>query len=532
MKNRNLPRLAGGVMVAGMLLPTTSSYAADAEQIIRDNCLLCHSEENASAPQFSRMSHQRKTPEGWLMTIARMQLMHGLKITDEERRTLVKYFADRQGLAPEETAGSRYAMERRLNTMESFESADFEQMCARCHSGARVALQRRPAQEWEKLVHFHLGQWPSLEYQAMARDRDWFDIALEKMVPELTSSYPLQSSAWESWKAAPKADLAGRWSFSGQLPGKGDLHGTMTVVAKQGDRYEVSVDGQYADGSPIKGSGRAIVYTGYEWRADLTIDGVKVRQVFAASKSGQQLTGRMFEAVHDEVGADIIAVREGSAPMLLDVQPEYIRAGSRAQLTLVGTGLGEQVSLGDGLQVVKELYRDDNKVVVEVMADAGASEGARQVSAGSANGASVNVFSSIDQVKVVPEFAVGRVGGNGGSTPKYNAQFQAEAWANGPDGKAGTEDDWRIGFVPASWHVEPFDERAKADRDTEFAGVMDARTGKFTTGAAGPNPERKMSTNNAGNLKVVAAVKEGSETLTADGQLIVTVQRWNNPPLP
>lgn len=53
MKNRNLPRLAGGVMVAGMLLPTTSSYAADAEQIIRDNCLLCHSEENASAPNLA-----------------------------------------------------------------------------------------------------------------------------------------------------------------------------------------------------------------------------------------------------------------------------------------------------------------------------------------------------------------------------------------------------------------------------------------------------------------------------------------------
>ena len=34
------------------------------------------------------------------MTIARMQLMHGLKITDEERRTLVKYFSDKQGLGP------------------------------------------------------------------------------------------------------------------------------------------------------------------------------------------------------------------------------------------------------------------------------------------------------------------------------------------------------------------------------------------------------------------------------------------------
>jgi quinohemoprotein amine dehydrogenase len=61
---------------------------------------------------------------------------------------------------------------------------------------------------------------------------------------------------------------------------------------------------------------------------------------------------------------------------------------------------------------------------------------------------------------------------------------------------------------------------------------MNAETGMFTTAAAGPNPERRMSTNNAGNLKVVANVTEEGRQLSADGQLIVTVQRWNNPPLP
>ena len=36
-------------------------------------------------------------------------------------------------------------MERRLNTVEKFDSDNLTQMCARCHSGARVQLQRRPA---------------------------------------------------------------------------------------------------------------------------------------------------------------------------------------------------------------------------------------------------------------------------------------------------------------------------------------------------------------------------------------------------
>lgn len=123
------------------------------------------------------------------MSIARMQVMHGLSISDDDRRTLVKYLADKQGLAPSETDGVRYAMERRLNTVEHFDD-QLSQMCGRCHSGARVALQRRPAQEWEHLVNFHLSQWPSLEYQAQARDRDWLDIALKQMVPDLAKRFP------------------------------------------------------------------------------------------------------------------------------------------------------------------------------------------------------------------------------------------------------------------------------------------------------------------------------------------------------
>ncbi len=531
MKNLNLSSAVGMVVLATALLPAGTALAADAESIIRSKCLACHSEEAAPAT-FSRMSHQRKTPEGWLMTIARMQVMHGLQISDEERRTLVKYFADKQGLAPEETNGARYAMERRLNTFESFESQDFSDMCARCHSGARVELQRRPQAEWEKLVHFHLGQWPTLEYQALARDRDWMQLALDNMVPQLAKDLPLQSDSWETWKDAAKQPLVGNWSFTAQMPGKGDLYGMMKVTGGKGDQYKVSIEGQYADGTPLKGTGSAIVYTGYEWRANLTVDGVKMRQVFAANAAGTGLTGRMFESIHDEAGMDFSAVREGTAAKILAVQPEYVRAGSKQELTLVGTGLSGAPDLGKGVKVLKVRSKDQNKMVVTVEVAKNAQPGQRQVAAGKANGAMLTIFDKIDSIKVVPDFAVARVGGNGGSTPKYNAHFQAEAWANGADGKPGTDDDLRIGFVPANWHVEPFDAQAEADRDTHFTGRMDAKTGVFTTAAAGPNPERRMSTNNAGNLKVVADIEEKGQKVSADGQLIVTVQRWNNPPLP
>ncbi|WP_084624107.1 quinohemoprotein amine dehydrogenase subunit alpha [Oceanospirillum beijerinckii] len=539
LRSGRLTQLASGLALAGALLPAGQAVASDAEaeNLIRSKCLICHSEEQAEPATFSRMSHQRKTPEGWLMTIGRMQVMHGLQISDQDRRKLVKYFADNQGLAPEETEGARYAMERRLNTMENFESAQFTEMCARCHSGARVALQRRPAAEWENLIHFHLGQWPSLEYQALSRDRDWFKLALEEMVPELTADFPLQSASWEQWQKKAKQPLGGQWSFAAQMPAKGDAHGVMTVSQTGHDQYKVSISGQYADGSLLKGSGTAIVYTGYEWRANLTVDGVKMRQVFAASADGNQLTGRMFEAVHDEAGMDFIAARQSQQQTLLSVQPQFIKAGSTQMVTLVGTGLDQKgldkkVSLGKGVEVVSVIAQDANRLVLRVKAQAKAAPGLRQVKAGKANGATLTVYDRIDSLKVIPEYSVARVGGNGGSTPKYNAHFQAEAWGNGADGKPGTADDLRIGFVPAKWHVEPFDEAAKADRDVEFTGSMNPNTGMFTTAAAGPNPKRRMSTNNAGNLKVVAKVTDEGQQVSGDGQLIVTVQRWNNPPLP
>ena len=82
-----------------------------------------------------------------------------------------------------ELTTNRYILEKTPNYQEDFKDSLFVEMCARCHSGARVGLQRRPSTEWDNLVNFHLGKFPTLEYQALARDRDWFDIAQKQIVP-------------------------------------------------------------------------------------------------------------------------------------------------------------------------------------------------------------------------------------------------------------------------------------------------------------------------------------------------------------
>ncbi len=529
--NKPMPKpLLQGLMASALALGIQAAHAeGEAQQIIDSTCVACHTKE--SDQSWSRISHMRKTPEGWLMTIARMQTMHGLKISDADRRTLVKYLADKQGLAPAETEGYRYALERRTNTHEEFDSQQFTEMCARCHSGARVKLQYRPQAEWDYLANFHLGQIPSLEYHALARDRDWWPIAQNEIVPMLGKEQPLATKAWSDWQQQPALPVSGHWTLAGHLPGKGQLMAEMTVVPAAGkDQYSLTLSGRFADGTPVSGSGSAIVYTGYEWRASLSLGDIEMRQVFAL-KDGE-LSGRMFDISDDSNGIDILGARtESGASQLLAVQPGYLKAGVDTELTLVGSNLQGTPNLGKGVRLLKVLDSSDNEIRVLARASAKA-QGVQAVSVGSAGGASLAVYDKVAAVKVVPEFAVARIGGNGSSTKELPARFDAEAWSAGKDGKAGTADDFRIGVMPATWKVAPFDAQAEEDQDVKFAGVMQTSSGIFTPAGAGPNPERKMMTNNAGHLKVIADVADAGQTHSAEAELIVTVQRWNNPPIP
>jgi quinohemoprotein amine dehydrogenase len=54
--------------------------------------------------------------------------------------------------------------------------------------------------------------------------------------------------------------------------------------------------------------------------------------------------------------------------------------------------------------------------------------------------------------------------------------------------------------------------------------------GQFQPAPAGPNPARQ-GLNNTGDLTVVARVADGDDKLEARAHLMVTVQRWNKPPL-
>lgn len=507
-----------------------SKSAVQGEDLLRNRCMGCHIPEAQNPLQLSRISHQRKTPEGWLMTITRMQLVHGAVITDEERQSLVKHLADTQGLAPEESEPYRYVLERRLNHVEDT-GPELKEMCARCHSEARVGLQRREQSEWEKLVHFHLGQWPSIEFSAMGRDRDWFGIALNETVPYLSDHFGLDKNVWDNWQAVEKSSLTGSWKLTGHRAGKGAFNGLMTAEEASQDNYTLTFTGEYANGEKVSGAGEAILYSGYEWRANLNVGDESYKQVLAMDKSGNELNGRMFQRNQEPLGIDLQAVRTDQS-RVLSVSPTYIESGRTVDLIIHGVNLKGNIDLGEHIKVLKTTGQTKDTIQLKVRADKVSRAEPVTVKVGEQKlEDTLTLYRSVDHVEVTPAYAVARVGGAGGSQEKVKAVFEARAYDVGDDGVAGTDDDVFIGIMPAQWELQAFDEIAIRDRDLEFAGEIDRETGVFTPGDAGPNPDRKYGTNNAGRLKVVANLNTKSKSLSAEAELLVTVQRWNNPPI-
>lgn len=528
---RNNRSRVGLVLAASTVLlgaPTASAAEVRAEAVLADKCGSCH-QPNAAGTQ-NRIGAARKTPEGWAMTVDRMQRWHGVELSDAEVQAVVKHLADRQGLAPEEAAPYRYVLERRPGTVEAPDDADLAATCARCHSYARVGLQRRDAGDWTKLAHMHLGQWPTMEYQAMARDRQYWTLLSTEVPAKLAGKWPLATDAWAAWSKRQPVDLSGRWRVAGHRPGKGDYSGTLTVTRGGGDRYVLAYDVVYADGGKMKGEGSSVVYTGYEWRGSVRLGQEAVDEVYAVSADGRSMAGRWFLPSRDAVGADVKAVREDHSAILA-VVPPFVKAGTSSKVTVIGSALSGAPDFGPGITVEKVVAADAGAVTVQVKAAKDAGIGVRRVQVGTTVApVALAVYDKVDRVKVEPEMTIARIGGNGGPIAPDPAQLEAVAYMNGPDGKPGTDDDVRIGPMPAKWTVADFDEAAVEAKDAKFGGVVD-KSGLFMPAQAGLNPKRGPLLNNFANLSIDATVADGSAKVKGSGHLIVAPPRWVDAPI-
>jgi len=536
----------GKQLTSGLLLlllaagVTTKAAAQDSgENLVMTRCIACHQPKDG---KIDVVVEQRKTPEGWEMTLIRMMRMQGVQLTPDELRTLVKYLSDTYGLAPVEVEPFRYILEKRNNLVVQHEVPKMIQAsCMQCHSYERVALQRRSREMWDRMPDTKLALFTNTENvtasSGLLTDY-WYTEAKKQVVPHLAKQFPLTSAAWTKWQAKAKSDYAGTWKIVGHDAGKGgDYTGQVTLKALGGDTYEGDFTFDFSDGTKATGKTTGRIYTGFQWRGSAQLDGGKMqREIFFASEDGTTLKGRRLLTPVGDLGMEETWYRSGDAARVLFVTPPALQAGEKQKVKIFGANLPQNLdsaamNLGAGVQVQSLTQSGDDTVIAEVEVAKGAAVGLRQGKIQGATGTvPLYIYRTIDYIRLSPEMAFSRPGGE--HTPKVFQQFEAFAYLNGPDGVKGTKDDVKLHRVsPIKWNLDEYVKRLNDD-DVHFVGTMDD-TGLFTPAKDGPNPQRHMMDHNVGDVWVEGwYTPEGAKRpMGARAYLLVMPEKFNFQPI-
>jgi quinohemoprotein amine dehydrogenase len=512
-----------------------------------------------------RISWVRATPEQWEEAIKRMVRQQGVKLTPVEARSVLKYLSTYHGLAPEEAKPVMYLAEHRIQDETNIPNDNVRGACSYCHAFARPLSWRRSEDDWRLLANTHIALYPQADEAfrlgmnagGADEDRHHLDVSapmpVDDAIAYLGKTAPLHTPEWGAWQARMRAPkLAGRWLVTATIAGKGTYYGEVEIEpnGKADDEFSTRVKLTNAkDGSTLTRSGTSLVYAGYAWRGrskgiqpansgpgDLTSE---MREVMFVSPDQSQAEGRWFWGQYQEFGFDVKMQRSSSDPTLLGVDHPALKTGSQGvRIRLIGDALPAQVApadldLGTGVTVRRIVSHNGTEIVAEVDVASGAVSGKRDVALKRAvlqNG--VVVYDHVDYIKVSPDSALARLGSE--THPKGYQQFDAIGYNRGPDGKPHTADDVELGPVDATFSMEEFISSYQDD-DKDFVGTL-SPTGLFTPASDGPNPKRKFSRNNYGNVWVVATAKnergDDGRPLTGKSYLVVTVpayMQWDQP---
>lgn len=532
-------------------------------QLVISRCGTCHTRD--AKGDMLRISYERATPEGWEEAIKRMVRLRGVKLTQDEARSILKYLATDHGLAPDEAKPVMYYAEHRIQDETNIPNDNVKGACANCHALARPLSWRRSAQDWKYLANLHVALYPQADeafrlglgaggFEENRRPPDPnapkpVDIALQY----LSKTAPLQTPEWAAWRARMRAPkLAGTWMVSAHVPGRGYFCGEMEIkpVAGTDDEFNTSVKlTSLSDGTSMTRTGHSLVYAGYAWRGrskgtlpanaapnDLNSD---VREVMWISPDQSSGVGRWFWGEYQEFGFDVTMKRASADPTVIAVDRTMLKTGSQAaRVRLIGESLPTEVlpsdlDFGTGVTVKRIVSHTPTEIIAEVDVASDAVSGKRDVAfRRSVLPSAIAVYDHIDYIAVTPDSALAHLGST--VHPKGYQQFEAIAYQRGADGKAHTADDVELGPVDVKWSVEEF-YSVYDDDDREFVGSL-SNTGLFTPSSDGPNPQRKFSRNNYGDVWVVATAKDLKDAdgrpLIGKSYLVVTVPtyiKWDQP---
>jgi quinohemoprotein amine dehydrogenase len=469
------------------------------------------------------------------------------------------------GLAPEEAKPVMYMVEKRIID-EAIPNDDIRTACAACHGFGQPLSWRRSKAEWQHLQNLHVAMFSQADQQFRrpvggdgprgaappAGDPPAPKVTAGQVAIEyLTKAAPLHTAEWSTWQSRIRdPGIAGKWLVSATLLGKGKFVGAMVISpGKTKDEFTTTVTlKSLSDGATLTRTGSGLVYAGYSWRGRSSGPGKaqspddpggEAREVLWIAPGQQTAEGRWFWGEYQEFGFDVKLTRATPAPAVVAVAPYALKAGAKdARLTLYGGNLpaeltASDLSLGAGVTVKRIVSHSADQIVVEADVAPDAAVGARDVQvAGAILENAFPVFQKLDYLKVTPETALSRLGGI--KFAKGYQQFEAIGFTNGRDGKPNTADDIRIGPADVTWNIEEF-ASTTYDDDTKFVGAL-SPTALFTPAAEGPNPARKFSRNNYGEVWVEATAKADKDKfgkpLTGRSYLVVTVptyQRWDQP---
>jgi quinohemoprotein amine dehydrogenase len=488
--------LLGSVFVADSLaqcIPVTS-------ELVRGTCGGCH--EVDSHLCMSRISYQRKTPEGWEDTVRRMGRMNGIPSSASQARDIIKYLADAQGLTSSEVQGIAYALEKQLNVQENVPNEDVKTLCTRCHSYARIAGERRSREEWLKLKDFHFASFPE-----ELNSPDWPGSA-DKALNYLAERFPLDTPGWER-ERSQRPLAKGSWLVWGHEPGRGDYFGNVSISPSADGMYQTITSMEFANGEKEERTGEGVWYGGYAWRGSArSSNGRTIREVFELSPDKEILKGRWFLAQHPEIGAEEERYLDAGPTRILGILPRALQIPtSETNVTILGISLpanlqASDLDLGNNVKVVSILKDTSSQVVARVSILSGTAVGVRDVHLRGAVGPKLlGLYDTYGYIRVLPERGGARMGGV--DVPKQLQQFEAVAYSDGQDGIAGTEDDFAIGTIHAKWEIGNYYYTYFAD-DKQFVGTID-QTGLFTPSLETSNQKRPETLNNAGSVWVVAS---------------------------
>ena len=343
--------------------------------VVKAKCGGCHKSDDKG--RMSRISYRRATPENWERTIKRMVSLNHATLDPADARVILKYLADRQGLAPDEERPIAFEAERRMVDFTYAADKDTADLCQSCHSISRVLSERRTKEEWELLVAMHRGLYPLVDNQPMVPGGGFRRTRapqtepgadgrppdnrhpMDKAIEHLTKALPLETSEWAAWSAAmqpPK--LAGRWAIVGTQPGKGPVYGQLTITGDPAapdsfnteTKYTVRPDRRNGDpyrqvaglhrlsvARPRSGVGRGDVAVARSAvrRARLEDDvGTLVhgrlrrnRRRCQVSAAGQRSSGIRYQCCGAQNRVDWIVVKIFGANLPTDVKAEDIGAG-------------------------------------------------------------------------------------------------------------------------------------------------------------------------------------------------------------